>query len=105
MLNWETTDQFGNLVVANSSASSSDQLREDLENLCTRVFDRHWGEIITFSIDFEYGEISAPRGDQVSHMVQMPWLTESGLNVEGIEATMREIAPDKEFQVIGPWPM
>jgi hypothetical protein len=104
-LTWETTDQFGNLVVANSSASCADELRSDVADLVERVFLRHADEAVTFSVDFEYGEISAPRGDQVSHMVQVPWLSESGLDVLGVEQMLRDAGCGKEFDVIGPWPM
>jgi hypothetical protein len=102
---WESTDQFGNLVVANSSAQSSEELRSDLGDLVESVFLRHVDESVTFSVDLEYGEVSAPRGDQVSHMVQVPWLAESGLTVEEVGVILESLETGQIFQVIGAWPM
>jgi hypothetical protein len=102
---WETTDQFGNLLVALSDASSLDSLRSDLADMVGRVFDRHADESATFSVDLDYNEISAPRGDQVSHVLQVGWLASSGLSVEQVKDVLREVGEGHTFEVIGPWPM
>lgn len=104
MLTWENTDQFGNLKVACSGASSVDTLNADLESLVEAVFAQH-SSGVTFSVDASYGEIAAPNGDQVSHVLSLPFLSsvadKSAASAE-IQQALREIVGDRA-SVIGPW--
>ena len=108
MLQWENTDQFGNLKVATSSATSLENVKSDLEDMVKAVFEQH-GREVTFSIDVPYAEISAPRGDQVSHVLNLPFVTvftAGGMEESEILASLTQQL--KSFvgdstKVIGPW--
>jgi hypothetical protein len=108
MLQWENTDQFGNLKVATSSATGLDDVEHDLRDMARAVFEQH-GEDVTFSVDVNYAEISAPRGDQVSHLLNIPFVTtlitagaERAELQEGLSIKLKEIVGNIA-QVIGPW--
>ena len=99
---WESTDNFGNLLVATSSAKTGAELYEDLESLCQEVFHRYSGNV-TFSIDLDFNQISAPDGNQVSHVLTIQPGVESQSE---IHRTLLEIAARKnrpDVAVIGPW--
>lgn len=73
-MEWEATDNFGNLMVARSEAASLADLKEDLLSLVEETLHRTpLGA--RFAVDALYGEVSAPRGSAVSHVLQVPWLT------------------------------
>ena len=108
MIQWENTDQFGNLKIATSSATNLTDVELDLRDLAQAVFKEH-GEEVTFSVDVAYAEISAPRSDQVSHLLNLPFVTDliaAGTNkgeiqdalTNQLEAMIGEIA-----KVTGPW--
>ncbi len=108
MLQWENTDQFGNLKVATSEATTLDNVKPDLEELVRAVFEQH-GREVTFSIDVPYSEISAPRGDQVSHVLNLPFVSvfvAGGMEKAEIQASLaqqlRSLFGDTT-KVIGPW--
>jgi hypothetical protein len=111
-MQWESTDQFGNLFVGASDATSSEALALDLAMLVQAIFDRHEGEV-AFSIDVDYAEVSAPRGDQVSHIVNIPWLSarkSAGESKAEILESVREVLagvlagfPGRTARVQGPW--
>ncbi|MEI8282973.1 MAG: hypothetical protein WCG75_11245 [Armatimonadota bacterium] len=108
MLQWENTDQFGNLKVATSSATNIADVEPDLRDLARAVFDQH-SENVKFSIDITYAEISAPRGDQVSHVLNLPFVSELVANGGDKQAILHELANhlkdivgDPEM-VVGPW--
>lgn len=94
--------------MAVSSATSLDDVEEDLRDLAKAVFDQH-GVGVTFSVDVAYAEISAPRGDQVSHVLSLPFvgdLQASGTSKDEIRDALtqklREIVGG-DAEVIGPW--
>ena len=109
---WESTDQFGNLCVAVSEASSIAALQPELESMVEEVFLRNEGAV-TFSIDPSYGEISAPDGNQVTHILSVSLFQE--LMDEGMENPqiiievgdmIKKIAstyPGRNATVCGPW--
>ena len=108
MLNWENTDQFGNLKVATSSATGLDDVDQDLQDMIRAVFDQH-GVGVKFSVDVAYAEISAPRGDQVSHVLNLPFvsgLTGSGMDKGEIQSALSEklrALVGEDAEVVGPW--
>jgi hypothetical protein len=109
---WEATDQFGNLYVGNSDAYDLDGLRADLGSMIDEVVQRR-STGVKFSIDLEYGEISAPEGGQVSHLMNVAWLADrvnAGEATEQVFAETSEILQDLINQdtridatVQGPW--
>ena len=108
MLQWENTDQFGNLKVATSSATSLENVKSDLEDMVRAVFEQH-GREVTFSIDVPYAEISAPRGDQVSHLLNLPFVSvfvAGGMEKGEIQASLtqqlKSLVGDTT-KVVGPW--
>jgi hypothetical protein len=111
-MEFSATDNFGNLLVGESSSTTLDQLRSDLELMCESLLGRHDGEI-ALSIDVSFNEISGPNGDQVSHRMIVPWF-ESRVSagesedvildeVKGLaEQVANEKAPGR-FTIQGPW--
>jgi len=73
VIEWEATDNFGNLMVARSEAESLAELKEDLLSLIEEALHRTPAGA-RFAVDSAYGEISAPSGSSVSHVLQVPWL-------------------------------
>lgn len=108
MLQWENTDQFGNLKVATSDATGLDDIEPDLRDLARAVFEDH-GEEVFFSIDVAYAEVSAPRGDQVSYVLNIPFVTEliaAGVDKSEIQdslTTQLEAMVGETAKVVGPW--
>lgn len=108
MLRWQNTDQFGNLKVATTSATSFDDVVPDLTDLVETVFAQH-GEDVKFSIDVAYGEVSAPGGDRVSHVLALPFITESlamGESETSLQATLQrklERVLQGRAAIVGPW--
>lgn len=100
MLKWENTDQFGNLKVATSAATSSAELRAELVAMVEDVLTAHPTGAV-FAVDAPFCEISAPSGDQVSHVLAVP-LFESGLTMEDAQAMLQELVGDRAA-VQGPW--
>lgn len=78
-MDWEATDQFGNLWVGNSHAVGIDDLRPELESLVEQLVHRTEGRPFKITIDREYGEINGPDPDGVSHVIRNSW-------VEGLPA-------------------
>lgn len=72
-MEWQATDQFGNLYVGESSATSFEELRPQIASLITEVRERA-GDTFRVCVDFDYKEILAPDPDQVSHVLRIPWL-------------------------------
>lgn len=111
-MEFSATDNFGNLLVGESSSITLEQLRADLEVMCDSLLGRHEGEI-TISIDVSFNEISGPNGDQVSHRMIVPWFesrvlageSEETILVE-VKALAEQVASEKapgRFTVQGPW--
>ncbi|MEI7576461.1 MAG: hypothetical protein WCK51_06175 [Armatimonadota bacterium] len=101
-MNWESTDNFGNLSVATSSASSLEELRTELESMIDVVFART-PEGVVFSVDKSYQEIAAPSDQQVTHVLTVPLL--ATLSAEDVQATLREVLAKmgREAAVQGTW--
>lgn len=90
MIEWEATDNFGNLMVARSSAVSLANLKEDLLSLMEEALHRT-PEGARFAVDAVYGEVSAPTGSAVTHVLQIPWLSARVQEGESKEAVQLEI--------------
>lgn len=92
MIEWEATDNFGNLMVAKSEAQSLDELREDLASLIDEALYRTPHGAV-FAVDAAYGEITAPSGSAVTHILQSPWLSQrvaEGEDKNSIESSIIE---------------
>lgn len=93
MVDWDATDQFGNLYVGHSQASSLEELRPDLEDLLDKLEDRSSGPIV-LSVDLEYGQVKGPLPDQVSHVLNAPVvqsLVDDGMGTGELLDAIREI--------------
>lgn len=111
-MQFSATDNFGNLMVAESAARSDDELHADLAAMVQAVLAHHPGAV-TFSVDVGYGEVAAPSGDQVSHIMSVPWFGEreaAGESRDAIYAAvagqLAEIAAahaEREIGIQGPW--
>ena len=111
-MQFSATDNFGNLMVAESAARSDADLHADLVTLVEAVLAHHPGPV-AFSVDVGYGEIASPSGDQVSHIMSVPWFGEreaAGESREGVYAAVAgqlgQIAaahPEREITIQGPW--
>lgn len=72
-MEWQATDQFGNLYVGESSATSLDELRPQIASMISEVRLRA-GESFRVCVDFDYKEIMAPDPENVTHVLRVPWL-------------------------------
>lgn len=72
-MEWEATDNFGNLLVATSNATDDDSLQEHLASLVAESINRTPQNAI-FTIDLAYAEVNAPHPGQVTHILTIPWL-------------------------------
>lgn len=70
-MNWEPTDQFGNLFKATSHASNGPDLIAALKSMIEEVVARGATEG-EFAVDVEFGEIAAPSEYQVTHILCVP---------------------------------
>jgi hypothetical protein len=108
MLSWENTDQFGNLKVATSSATGLEDVEADLRDMSRTVFEQH-GEDVMFSVDVSYAEVSAPKGDQVSHLLNLPFvsgLIAGGMPKSEVQQTLTNMLVGivgETAKVVGPW--
>ena len=73
-MRWEATDQFGNLYVALCDATSLDELKPHLASMVAELIARS-ARPIRITIDTEFGEINGPDPEQVSHVLQIPWIS------------------------------
>lgn len=74
-MQWEATDQFGNLYIGISDSTGLDDLQPEINSLVEELA-RRAPTNRSVSVDFSYGEIKGPNPDEVSHIIQVPWLTE-----------------------------
>lgn len=74
-MQWEATDQFGNLYVGASQSASAEELTNELRSMLTELRDRG-AESVILTCDFDYAEISGPDPDQVSHILQVSWFSD-----------------------------
>lgn len=72
-MQWDATDQFGNLFVAVSDADSLESLEPHVASLMEELRER-WGEGFRVTIDCAFAAMSGPDPDQVSHSLRVPWL-------------------------------
>lgn len=72
-MKWEATDQFGNLYVGVSEASSWSELQPHIVSMVEEIQART-SSAIRLTIDLEYAEISGPDPDRVSHILKSSWL-------------------------------
>jgi hypothetical protein len=112
-MQWESTDNFGNLMVATSEATTPDGLAHDLQLLIDALLDRHEGEV-AISVDVPYGEVAGPSGNQVSHIVNCSAFFEAEASQgktqeqvsEETQALIRGLLsnnPARTVEVQGPW--
>lgn len=101
-MHWESTDNFGNLSVATSSATSLEDLRADLESMIDVVFSRT-PEGVVFSVDKSYQEIAAPSENQVTHVMTVPLLASE--SEETVQSVLREVLDhmERDAKVQGAW--
>jgi hypothetical protein len=100
-MQWQATDQFGNLFVAQSEATDFEALKPELASLVEELASRN-GEGFRVTFDFEYGEINGPHPEQVSHVIRSEWLpsmaedagfwTDCSVFLEGLEAVGMSLA-------------
>lgn len=74
-MQWEATDQFGNLYVLASQSKDVKSLRGELTSMIEQLRDRYGDEFV-LTIDFAYSEINGPDAENVSHVLQVSWLTD-----------------------------
>lgn len=88
---WESTDQFGNMFIGVSSATSVEELGADLKSLVEELSQR--GSEGKVTVDFGFGEINGPDPDAVSHVLQVPWLEECAADevFAGIDGMFAEL--------------
>jgi len=72
-MEWQATDQFGNLYVGDSEAQCLEDLRPELAMLVDEVRERA-GDSFQITIDFDYKEISGPEPEKVTHILRVPWI-------------------------------
>lgn len=101
-MNWESTDNFGNLSVATSAATSLEELKVELESMIDVVFTRTT-DGVRFSVDKSYQEIAAPSDQQVTHVLTVPLL--ATVSEEAVQSTLREVLAQlgREATVQGAW--
>ncbi len=95
-VNWEATDQFGNLYVGKSNAASLEELRPHVESLLEKLQERCDGPV-QVTIDLQYGQINGPHPEQVSHVLNVPLLENlaaSGMGPQQILTAICEMVPE-----------
>lgn len=99
-MQWEATDQFGNLYVMTSTAVSIDELRPQLESLIEQLRFRTGGAPFTVTVDTEYGEINGPDPNGVSHVIRCGWV--EGLPAEYVQDIVDALQAECDAQgVVG----
>jgi hypothetical protein len=89
-VDWEATDQFGNLYVGHSYAQVLSDLGPELEDMIDKLRDRSNGPIV-LTIDMDYGQINGPLPDQVSHVLNVPLLATLADSTGDIVAAIRDL--------------
>lgn len=100
-MEWQATDQFGNLFVGESDAQSWEELRPHVRMLVEELRARA-GEGFAVTVDFSYGEVNGPSPDQVSHIVQAPWLAgvDPATGLAELEALVAEACAEVGIQPV-----
>jgi len=89
---WESTDQFGNMYVGVSDASDWTQAAEHIRALVAELAARQDTFIVSYDTDF--GDLNGPHPDQVTHVLQMPWLSGQPEAQTHIERAIEQAARD-----------
>lgn len=99
-MQWEATDQFGNLYVGASKSEDVGGLEDELRSMLTELRERG-AETVTLTCDFEYGEINGPDPDQVSHILQVPWFSDCAQDetIESIQLEANGLAEELKITV------
>lgn len=90
-MRWDPTDQFGNLFIGESAATTLDELAPEIMSMISELRSRTDGPI-TVSVDVEYGDINGPDPDQVSHVLKAPFLCTLGLPDADVLAKVQSLA-------------
>ena len=99
-MQWVATDQFGNLYVGACEAMSVEALLPDLESLLEKLTDRAGSEF-KVTIDLEYGEINGPDPEQVSHVLQVPWLMGQPTDIgNAVADSIRNLASSRSLDEV-----
>ncbi|MCW5937631.1 MAG: hypothetical protein KIT11_10040 [Fimbriimonadaceae bacterium] len=90
-MEWQATDQFGNLYVAESDAQSLEELRPHIASLVNEVRERA-GDSFRITLDMGYQELNGPDPDNVSHVLRVPWFAGQPKDetTQAVEACVRE---------------
>jgi hypothetical protein len=99
-MQWSSTDQFGNLNVATSEATTMEELRPDLASLIEELQMRAPGSI-KITVDIDDTELNGPDPENVSHILQAPKLAcfHSDQSPEEIRAAIADLAGGIEVQL------
>ena len=90
-MEWQATDQFGNLNIGESDAQSLEMLADHVRMLVNEVRERV-GDSFKVTVDMDYREISGPDPEQVSHILRVPWL--AGQSVDDIVSHVNAVVID-----------
>jgi len=94
-MEWQATDQFGNLYIATSDAQSVEELAPYLESLVDELMYRV-GTTFGVTVDAPYGEIAGPHPSRVTHMLKVDWLSSAGeSDLEQIHTLIQDICADR----------
>lgn len=74
-MQWESTDQFGNMFIGVSKSRDVKGLRSEILSMLSELNSRNEGGY-TVTVDFAYGEINGPNPHEVSHVLQVEWLSD-----------------------------
>ena len=96
-MQWQATDQFGNLYIGVSDSMTVDDLSTELASMIDELASRNPGPI-TLTVDQEYGEINGPDPNQVSHVLRAEWLTK-GDYFEAISVIVIRICAEKGLSI------
>lgn len=101
-MEWQATDQFGNLYIATSDAQNVEELAPHLESLVDELLSRV-GTAFAVTVDAPYGEIAGPDPSRVTHMLKVDWLgSASDTDLEQIQDLIQNICADRGVHVGSP---
>jgi len=98
-MQWQATDQFGNLYVGESEAKTFDELKPDLASLVEELLART-PDPVRISVDLDYCEVNGPDPNQVSHVLRVPALASFHTDespaaiLESFSAAIRDLGQD-----------
>jgi hypothetical protein len=93
-MQWQATDQFGNLYVGSTDANCVDDILPDIESLIQELKARV-GDSFQVTVDSSYGEISGPDPGKVTHMLRSTWISDaSEEDIERLQLAIDTICAD-----------